>query len=56
MTDEQVYGDDGPLARYDEGSATGKAHYLAEKPKDNPYPPGSPEHDGYSDGYDDGGA
>lgn len=53
MYDYQVYGDDGPLSRYDDGCARGKADYRAGKPKSNPYPDGTPEHDGYADGYDD---
>ena len=42
-----------PLHRYDAGIERGKADYLDGKPKSNPFPPDTPEHDGYGDGYDD---
>ena len=33
--------------------ASGITDYLDGKPKSNPFPPDTPEHDGYGDGYDD---
>ena len=53
MTGGLLHDEAYPLHRYDAGIERGKADYLDGKPKSNPFPPDTPEHDGYGDGYDD---
>ena len=43
--------DTGIGGRYEAGLAHGQADYLDGKPKSNPYPHDTAEHDGYGDGY-----